>query len=361
MSKWMNKWVCKPLTVGPLSVALLAAGVAMTAQADGGADASDASAVEAVKRISAMDFTRSQLNDILLPAHQQLAQASAALSTASRAFCAAPATGTFAAMQAQYVNTLLAWRTIEIAPLGPSAEPEVGRVMEGQAQSPAQILTLIPLQTSKDMVDGQAAFEATKLPAWGIGFKAIESLLYTDKPTQSIERLRPAAACSYLVWQTQVVAYQAETLRRAWQGLSRGVAYDMSYPRTYQTQLFNRMIEGARDLEHKVGLHQPQWLDQRAGATVPALKANVAGLRALLTGEPRAIGLDDFMLSREDQPRWTLIDNALKALEAALPANDKALSNAQARQIVVAANRLADVLEKDLAPAMSIKIGKVKR
>lgn len=341
-----------------LSLGLLVTGFATMVQAE---EAATASAPMALKPISNMEFTRSQLSEVLLPAHSKLAQASADLAAVSRKFCAAPDASSFASLQAQYVNTLAAWRTIEIAPLGPTSEPEVGRIMEGAAQSPEQILTLAKQRPAGEMVDGQAAYEARVLPAWGIGFKAIESLLYTDKPTKSMQRLSQADACAYLSWQAQVVAYHTETLRRAWQGLSRGVAYDLSYPRTYQTQYFNRLVEGAREIgAAKVGLTQSGWQDQRAAATVIGLRANVAGIRGLLTGNQAGIGLDDFMLSREDKDKWAQVDVALKALEAALPTSEQALKPAAAKKLAAAGNQLADVLEKQIAPLMSIKIGKVQ-
>ncbi|WP_373974827.1 hypothetical protein NT239_14505 [Chitinibacter sp. SCUT-21] len=321
-----------------------------------------ASSVAERQPLSNMEFTRSQLTDIHLAAQANLAQISSQLVASSRAFCAAPSEMTFRAVQTQYVQTLLAWRAIEIAPMGPSAEPDVGKVMEGQTKDAAQILSLAAQKPAGQMVDGQAAYEAKKLPDWGIGFKAIEELLYGDKPANSMARLSTEPACGYLVWQSQVVAYQAETLRRAWQGLSRGAGYDLSYPRTYLTQYLNSQIEGLRDLSaNKLGIKPSNWLDQRSGATVMSLQSNVAGLRTLLTGNQSAKGLDDLMLSRDDTARWAKVEQALTALEASLPKSEQALTSTNAKKIARAASRLADVLEKDIAPMLAIKIGKVKK
>jgi predicted lipoprotein len=344
-------------TMRQLSLSLLM----MFASGLAAAQATAASAVAEAKPVSNMDFTRAQIDAVLLPAHTRLAQASKSWVEESRAFCAAPDAARFAKLQANYVQVLTVWRTIEVAPLGPSAEPELGRVMEGESRSAEQILTLAAQTPATAMVDGQAAYEASKLPAWGIGMKALEALLYSDKPTERMQVLSAEKACAYVVWQTQVVAYQTEILRRAWQGLSRGAMYDLSYPRTYQTQYLNRLVEGARELgAAKVGLHQAPWQDQRSGATVAGLQANVAGLRGLLTGNQTGLGLDDLMLSRDDHRNWAKVEKALVALEAALPQQDKDLTPRRAKQLAKAGNQLADVLEKDIAPLLIIQIGKVK-
>ena len=47
-------------------------------------------------------------------------------------------------------------------------------------------------------------------------------------------------------------------------------------------------------------------------------------------------------------------------LQAALPQQDKDLTPRRAKQLAKAGNQLADVLQKDIAPLLMIKIGKVK-
>ncbi|WP_047393126.1 imelysin family protein [Chitinibacter sp. ZOR0017] len=348
------------LLTAPASFAAKKASAPAKAASSANAVASAAAATPAQPPLGNAQFMLNQFNEILLPAQNALATAAAGLPDATRRFCAASAAdkpAAFSALQAQYVATLLAWRAIEVAPIGPSADPEVGQLMEGASRAPAEILTLTKLQPAAQMVDGQAAYEAKKLPAWGMGFKAIESLLYTDTPQQSIARLSAAPACQYLLWQSQVVSYQGETLRRAWVGLSRGVQYDLSYPRTYQTQYLNRLIEGARELaSQKVGFNANGWLDAASGQTVASLQANVGALARLLRGNP--VGLEEFVTSRNDAELWRKVEAPLSRLELAASQLSASPSRDEAKTLADAANALAEVLQHEVAPKMSIQIGK---
>ncbi|QLG88400.1 hypothetical protein HQ393_09150 [Chitinibacter bivalviorum] len=319
-------------------------------------------AEEELKRIPAPEFVQAEMRGVLLPAQRKLAATSAELKQASINFCAAPDAANFGKLQAQYLNTLLAWRAIEVAPMGPSSEASVGRIMASDSAAPDKILTLAKDMPALPMVDGKALHESDTLPAWGIGLKTIESLLYTNKPEQSIKLLSTGKNCDYLQWQGQIVAYKSETLLRAWTGFSNGVGYDVSYPRQFQTEYLNRLVEGAREIaQQKVGLTPKSvWQDQLSGATAQGLMANVAGMRVLLLGADGGVGLDDFLISRGHQKIWDQVASKLARLEAVTRLTVDSRSEQTAQNIANAANALADVLEKDVAAALNIKIGKAK-
>ncbi|WP_410497545.1 imelysin family protein [Chitinibacter sp. S2-10] len=338
----------KPISITcPAILGIFAVGVMNLAQAS-----------DVATPVAMPDFVKSQVNEVQLPAHRQLAVASGDLKQSARAFCAAPDSAGFAQLQAQYLNTLKVWRMIEVAPMGPTSDSNIGRIMAGVPPSHAQLEPLIaqlPEHLEK-FADGQADEEASKLPDWGIGMKVISTMLYGDKPEGSIERLRDANHCSYLIWQSQVLSFNADNLVRSWQGIRQGLPYDMSYPRAFLSEYLNRIAQGAREIARdKVGLNQPQWLDQREGATVASLRANVAGLRAMLTGNQGA-GLDDYMGSRGDQAMWQKVETALVKLEAALPTSDKNLTPKAGKKIASAANALADVLAKDIATLIKVRV-----
>lgn len=317
-----------------------------------------ADAVE-IKRVTAPELSMAMMKDVISINYEQLQQASQQLSASSKQLCGKPSPENLSAARKAYFATLLAWRKIEIAPIGPSNNVNNGRVFEQPAAPLADLVEQGKLTPERIMIDGEAFFYGIKLPDGTIGLPAIATLLFQGTPTQTLQLLKQDKNCAYLNWQAQVVARQITVQQYEWAGLSRGAMYDMSYPGQFVAEYFNKIIAGANSFRNsKLNGEADRWQDAKTGATAIGITANVQGLKVLLEGRDGGIGLDDYLISRDKAGLWQKVAQQLAQLETATAQLEASPNAKTAEKINSAADQLASTLKTEVAPALNIRTEK---
>ncbi|WP_027467484.1 imelysin family protein [Deefgea rivuli] len=312
-----------------------------------------------IKRVTAPELSMAMMKDVITPHYDQLQQASTQLVASSKQLCNKPSPEALSSARKAYLATLIAWRKIEIAPIGPSNNVNNGRIFESPAAPLADLVEQGKQTPDRAMVDGEAHFHGMKLPDGTIGMPAIASLLFHGTTSQTLQLLKQDKNCAYLQWQTQVTARQITVQQYEWTGLIRGAAYDVSYPGQFVTEYLNRIIAGASSFRNlKLSGEADNWQDAKTGATAAGIAANVQGLKILLEGKDGGIGLDDYLISRDKAALWQKAAKQLAQLEAASTQLDASPNAKTAEKINLAADQLANTLKTEVAPALNIRTEK---
>lgn len=326
----------------------------------GTAQAENASAPRAeLKRVTAPELSMAIMREVIIPNFAALKQEAELLKTSSSQLCKSPTDVHLVAARQAYLSTQLAWRKIEIAPIGPSNNINNGRFFELPAAPLNALLEQSKKTPDRTMVDGEAHHYGSQLPDGTVGMPAIATLLFHDKPIETLQLLKQDKNCAYLQWQTQVVLQQVTTQQYEWSGLSRGSEYDLSYPSQFVVEYLNQIIGGISSIRtSKLIGSSDSWQDAKTQSTAAGIQSNIAGLALLLEGKNGGIGLDDYLISRDKAALWKKVSSQLAQLQAASTLLETSFNAKTAAKINSAADQLAKTLKTEVAPALNIRIGK---
>lgn len=322
------------------------------------AETASAPAAE-LKRVTAPELSMAIMREVMIPNVAALKQAAEALKLRSAQLCTQPTEAQLTSAQQAFLSTQLAWRKIEIAPIGPSNNINNGRFFE-QAAAPLQAILAQSKKTpDRTMVDGEAYHYGRDLPDGTVGMPAIATLLFHGQANEALQRLKQDKNCAYLQWQTQVVLQQVTTQQYEWHGLSRGAEYDLSYPGQFVVEYLNQIIVGASSIRtNKLNGGVDAWQDAKTHTTATGIQSNIAGLTLLLEGKNGGIGLDDYLISRDKAMIWQKVARQLAQLQSIVAELETSLTPQTAAKINTAADQLAATLKTEVAPALNIRIGK---
>ena len=312
-----------------------------------------------LKRVTAPELSRAIMREVIIPNVAALKKEAETLKSSSAQLCKQPTEALLTAAQQAFINTQLAWRKIEIAPIGPTNNVNNGRFFELPPAPLKDILEQSKKTPERTMVDGEAYHYGRELPDGTSGMPAIAALLFNGKPNSTLQLLKQDKNCAYLQWQTQVVLQQVTTQQYEWSGLSRGSEYDMSYPSQFVVEYLNQIIAGISSIRStKLNGDSGSWQDAKTQTTAAGIKSNLDGLVSLLEGKNGGIGLDDYLISRDKATIWNKVSSQLTQLQSAAALLDTAGTLKSADEINGAADQLAATLKTEVAPALNIRIGK---
>lgn len=312
-----------------------------------------------LKRIMAPELSMAMMREVIIPNVAALKQEAETLKSSATELCKQPNPANLAQAQKAYQNTQLAWRKIEIAPIGPANNISNGRFFEHAGAPLDQIVTQSQSTPDRKMVDAEAYHYGRELPDGTAGMPAIAAFLFNGKPENTLQLLKQDKTCAYLQWQTQVVLQQVITQQFEWNGLIRGAEYDVSYPSQFVVEYLNQIILGLSSFQtSKLKGKAENWQDAKTQSTAAGIQSNLAGLTLLLEGKNGGIGLDDYLISRDKAAVWEKVAKQLKQLQSAANAFEGMPNEKSAAKVNAAADQLATTLKTDVATTLNIRIGK---
>ncbi|QZA78869.1 hypothetical protein K4H28_05565 [Deefgea tanakiae] len=312
-----------------------------------------------LKRIAAPELSTAIMREVVIPNLATLKQEAERLKSSSAQLCKEPNEQQLSAVQKAYLGTLVAWRKIEIAPIGPTNNVNNGRVFEAPAAPLSTLTEQAKTTPDRTMVDGEAFHYGIQLSDGTIGLPAVGAFLFNGSPTETLALLQKDKNCAYLQWQTQVIMQQVITQQYEWFGLSRGIEYDVSYPGQFVVEYLNQIILGVSSFRSaKLSGDSKNWQDAKSQSTAAGIQANIQGLTLLLEGSNGGIGLDDYLISRDQAALWKKVAHQLAQLQSAVTVFETTTSAKNAARIGAAADQLAATLKTEVAPALNIRIGK---
>nr|WP_314899401.1 imelysin family protein [uncultured Deefgea sp.] len=312
-----------------------------------------------LKRIAAPELSTAIMREVVIPNLATLKQEAERLKSSTAQLCKASNEQQLSTARKSYIDTLLAWRKIEIAPIGPTNNVNNGRVFEALAAPLNKLTEQAKTTPDRAMVDGEAFHYGIQLPDGTIGLPAIGAFLFSGSPAETLAVLQKDKNCAYLQWQTQVVMQQVTTQQYEWFGLSRGIEYDVSYPGQFVVEYLNQIILGVSSIRtSKLGADSKNWQDAKSQSTATGIQANVQGLILLLEGSNGGTGLDDYLISRDKAALWNKVAMQLKDLQSAADLLESSTNAKNIAKVNTAADQLASTLKTEVAPALNIRIGK---
>lgn len=333
------------------------------------------------------NFNRTEMltaitNTVILPVHEAMVPQATLLVSATEAFNNNPTQTTLDALQAEWLQTKLAWKQCELFDLGPVMDQVLHNRIDKWQTNPAFIENFIVTEDTinERFIDG--------IGSTSKGLPAMEYLLFSNGDAVVLDSFTvgslPAKRKAYLLALAQNIKVSSEVLLNVWAATGEHYAQDFidgtgDGLEGSINMLSNEMVSQTEKLMRKnignpLGTESGQGIDPSlveapyALVSFELLTANLVSLQTTFNGGTNStdIGLDDYLdylsaeyegipLSDKINSQFDLIFDKIDAINEPL---ESAVSNqtAQVQEVYDALRDLLVLIKVDMANNLAVTI-----
>ncbi|WP_028451458.1 imelysin family protein [Chitinilyticum aquatile] len=236
-----------------------------------------------------------------LPRHAALATAADALASASDTLCAHPDKASLEKTRTAWLQTSLAWRSLDGASGGPMVLERLGRKIDFRPTRPADI---------EASLDASAAERRDNAATRGLA--AAEYLLWGDaEPAAQLKRLRDPARCQALQAISNQIASDVHALDAGWQSYRAQLGGESDFFRqNLLSEHINLMITALEGLQKRLPKDEApkaaNYIEWRSGSSKTQLLAQIDGFGNAFFAKPGPATRLDSALAGKMQERFAV-------------------------------------------------------
>ncbi|WP_255987565.1 imelysin family protein [Chitinolyticbacter albus] len=319
----------------------------------------------AIPRLTPPELAISLTETVYLPAQVSLLEHHGRLAGRLAALCEAPGSDKLAAAREAWISANRSWRRLDSVRMGPGRQEEVMQAFDPWPLDLAALRKSIAA-TPADPTSPQALAEVRNQKQ---GLPAIEFLLFGNAtPTSAALAAKQldGNSCRFAVWIAAGLARRAQEMVYEWQGMRRGLNYDLSYPRPFLSESLTRVHAGVKELAgwklatSVAKAAQQDFPDWRSGQSRQGIISGLDTVEHVLLGAAGGAGFEEFLLSRGKTEAVGELKTHLaqaRIAVAGLP-DDLAKASAERRVAAQRLTALADYIAGPFAEAMGLPLQK---
>lgn len=315
-------------------------------------------------RLTPPELAISLTETVYLPAQVSLLEHHGRLAGKLAALCETPSPERLAAAREAWIAADQSWRRLDSVRMGPSRQDETVQQFDPWPLDLAALRGAMD-KVPDDPTSPQALAQSRELKQ---GLPALEYLLFGNaEPTKApLAAKKIDATCRFSVWVAAGLARRAQELIYEWQGIRRGLNYDLSYPRPFLSESLTRAHAGVKELSGwklATSISKParqDFPDWRSGQSRQSISAGLDTVERVLLGAAGGAGFEEFLLTRG---KHEVVDELKAKLAqariavAALP-DDLVKAAAERKQASQRLTELADFIAGPFAEALALPLQK---